>query len=105
MAVQGSTITNEQYIRVDLIWLAFPVGLWILLTILLMATVVTTSHLDIPVWKCSALPMIECTNPGNGVESQSQLKRQARDTKIQLLPTDGSGWYLTRQPEHDGSKA
>jgi hypothetical protein len=91
--VTGILITNEQYVNVNLLWYLFPLILWAGITALLILTILRTIVSDIPTWKASALPLIDCVDPKSVVGSLREVKQQAKREQVQLAFT-GTAWQL-----------
>jgi hypothetical protein len=93
--VRGLPFSDEQFIDVDIVWLALPVALWVMVTFLLAATMWTTVKLRLPSWKTSTLPWLECQVADNDLSTRDDLKGSAKASYIQLK-TSNSAWHLER---------
>ncbi|KAH7363700.1 hypothetical protein BKA66DRAFT_573396 [Pyrenochaeta sp. MPI-SDFR-AT-0127] len=93
--VQGSTFSDEQFIDVNLAWLAMPIALWVIVTLLLLSTMWRTMRLQLPSWKTSTLPWLECQLEDNDLSTRSDMKKSAKTSYTQLRGNN-SAWYLER---------
>jgi hypothetical protein len=55
-----------------------------------------TFYLDMPAWKCSISPFIECTDFHGRLRSRKEIKEAARFINIKLR-VDSVKWYLDRK--------
>ncbi|KAH7076855.1 hypothetical protein BKA63DRAFT_291604 [Paraphoma chrysanthemicola] len=93
--VRGLPFSEEQFIDVNSAWLALPVALWAIVTFLLAATIWRTVRLQLPSWKTSTLPWLECQVADNNLRMRSDMKESAEASYTQLK-TSKSAWQLER---------
>ena len=93
----GVVYISEQYIKVEFGWFVFPLVLSVLITLLVATTIIRTSFSDVPAWKSSTLPLLECMDPTSNLGSRGDVKLRARTENIQLMANAGT-WYLDRKP-------
>ncbi|KAF1809844.1 hypothetical protein P152DRAFT_441359 [Eremomyces bilateralis CBS 781.70] len=95
LAISGSAFSAEQYYIVKLWWLSLPTLAWLITTALVLVTMWSTHANNLPGWKSSALPLLICTEPKNGMTHGEALRREAKSRDIQLKE-DGAAWHLDR---------
>jgi hypothetical protein len=93
----SSEIINGKYtyktsaIIIDFRWLILPALLYIIITVLFVATVFTTRNT--PMWKSSPLPLMHSTHSEDNDGSGEKIRKEAKDSWMQLRQTV-SGWQM-----------
>ena len=91
----GTTFVDDQFIDVNFAWLALPIALWVIVTILLVSTIWHTVRMRLPSWKTSSLPYLESQVVGNRIRTRNDMKKSAKDSSTQLKATT-LAWHLER---------
>ncbi|KAJ5057850.1 hypothetical protein J3E72DRAFT_344558 [Bipolaris maydis] len=95
--LKGVEWTKEQFFDVTFYWMSFPLAIYLIITLFLFSTIVTSSRADTPLWKSSPLVLLEATNSSNRMQSLDQVESDARGTCIKLQHT-GDSWHLQNMP-------
>ncbi|KAF2727672.1 hypothetical protein EJ04DRAFT_581854 [Polyplosphaeria fusca] len=93
ISAEGTAWKTEQYFSVTLYWLIGPIALYILSTFLLFSTVFKSRNEGVPLWKSSTLPLLHCTDRGNGMNELGKVEDDAAVRKVDLKYT-GEDWVL-----------
>jgi hypothetical protein len=88
----GTAWDTEQRIQVNYWWLTGPLALHVMITIFLFATIIKTRNT--PIWKSSALSLLDAKDPQNRLSTRKATEAQAREVTMRL-EGNGGHWFLS----------
>jgi hypothetical protein len=91
--IKGIEWTKEQFFDVTYHWMSLPLAIYLIITLFLFSTIVTSSKADTPLWKSSPLVLLEAMDSSNRMQSLNQVELEARSTRVKLQYT-GENWHL-----------
>jgi hypothetical protein len=101
--ITGKAYSMEKFVRINWLWLIFPLLLLVLSLVFLVSTIVKTSKdTETGIWKTSAMPALIYGLPrdlqqglATSVASKSISERRSKKVRIRLMPKQG--WRVSGQ--------